>query len=329
MEIGNVKIPGFAGLAPMAGAADKPSRKIYRGWGAGYSVSEMVSAKGITYGDRKSFELLSLDGEERPAAIQLFGCDPDTMAKAAQAAMEFKPDIIDINMGCPATKIVKGMAGSRLMTNPTLAGEIVKAVVDATDVPVTVKMRAGWDSESINAVQIAQIAEQNGASAVTVHGRTREQQYSGKADTEIIRKVKQSVSIPVIGNGDINSCFAARHMIEETNCDYLLVGRGALGRPWLFAQINAYLKDSTILPDPPVSQRMLIMLKHIQALIDEYGEKRGMLEARKQALWYTKGIPGAARHRRELSTVSSMEQLQKIALEIIEENPRNEIRLDK
>ncbi len=320
MNIGNIELDAFAALAPMAGVADISFRTLCRGFGAAYTVGEMVSAKGIQMKDKKSDELLLLDKNEHPAGIQLFGDDPETIAQAAVHALKYYPEFIDINMGCPAPKVTKGGAGSSLMRNPSLAGQIVKAVSNAVDIPVTVKIRAGWDQEHQNAVEMAVIAEQNGAFAVTVHGRTRDQMYSPPVNLNIIREVKKAVSIPVIGNGDITDIKSAAQMYEETGCDFIMIGRGALGRPWLFSQINAYLTDGTILPDPPVTERMLILLRHAQDICDRNGEKHGICEVRKHALWYTKGLHGAARYRRELSTLKSMEELQQYAFLIAKEN---------
>lgn len=320
MKIGNVEINGRAALAPMAGAADKAFRSICREFGAAYTVSEMVSAKGVTMGDRKSSEIMDVSDEERPCAIQIFGSQPDVMAQSAAAALEYKPDIIDINMGCPAPKIVRGGSGSALMRDPQLAGEIIKAVCGAVDIPVTVKLRTGWDSDSINAVQMAELAQLNGAAAVTVHGRTKEQMYAPPVDIETIRNVKQSVSIPVIGNGDITDVQSAALMYEKTGCDFIMVGRGALGKPWIFSQINAYLNECRVLPDPPVTQRMLIMLSHVERICGSRGERIGLREARKHALWYTKGIKGSAAYRRQLSEIKTLDELKRLAFLIAKDN---------
>lgn len=320
MYIGNIEIEKTAALAPMAGVADKTFRELCKNFGAAYTVSEMVSAKGVSMGDRKSEELMTLSEIEHPCAVQIFGNEPETMAQAALSAVKMNADIIDINMGCPAPKIIKGGAGSRLLQNPELAGRIIKAVTSAVDTPVTVKIRSGWDENSINAVQMAEIAEKNGAAAITVHGRTKEQMYSPPVNTDIIRQVKNAVSVPVIGNGDIIDVFSAAKMYEETGCDLVMVGRGALGKPWLFQQISAYMKNEIILPDPPVSQRMLIMLKHIENICNERGVKIGIREARKHALWYTKGLRGATEYRRQMSSLESIEQLQEIAFRITKEN---------
>lgn len=320
MKIGNVEIEKTAALAPMAGVADKTFRELCKGFGAAYTVSEMVSSKGVTMGDRKSSELMAVSEIEHPTAVQIFGTDPEIMAQAAVSALDMNPDIIDINMGCPAPKIVKGGAGSALMRTPELAGRIIKEVSSAVSVPVTVKIRSGWDSEHINAVDMAKIAEENGAAAITIHGRTKEQMYAPSVNIDIIRMVKETVSVPVIGNGDVDDIYSAAKMYEETNCDLIMVGRGALGCPWIFQQISAYIKTGNILPEPPVSQRMMIMLKHIENLCRERGDRIGIREARKHALWYTKGLHGAAEYRRQLSTVENVDDVKRIAFQIIKDN---------
>ena len=309
MKIGNTEINGYAALAPMAGVADRAFRELCVGFGAAYVVGEMVSAKGITYNSEKSFELLELSRQERPAAIQLFGYEPDVMAKAADFAMKYSPDIIDINMGCPAPKIACNGSGSALMKNPQLCGEIVRAVSQAVDVPVTVKIRKGWDSSSVNAVEIAVICEQAGAKAVTVHGRTRSQQYAPPVDIDIIRQVKQAVSIPVIGNGDITSAQDAADMYEKTGCDLVMVGRGALGNPWIFREINSLLgADRPSLPVSP-AERISVLIRHIQKLCEYKGEAVGMREARKHAAWYFKGMRDAAALRRKAGTLEKFDDL--------------------
>ncbi|MDR1629762.1 MAG: tRNA dihydrouridine synthase DusB [Oscillospiraceae bacterium] len=317
MKIGTVKIKGKAVLAPMAGVADRAFRELCRSYGAAYCVGEMVSAKGVSMHDRKSKELMFLSDAERPSAIQIFGSTSDVMAFAAKAAMAYSPEIIDINMGCPAPKISRGGSGAALMRDPALAGEIIKAVVEAVSVPVSVKIRKGWDDDQINAVELAQIAEQNGAAAITVHGRTRAQMYAPPVDLSIIRAVKQAVSIPVIGNGDITSPESARQMLHETGCDLVMVGRGALGKPWLFSQINQYLDNGSYAEAPPVEERMAVMLRHIKTICAYRGETTGMNEARKHALWYTKGIRGSANYRSRLSLIKTKEEIKDIANEII------------
>lgn len=320
MKIGNVEIKGKAVLAPMAGVADRAFRELCVDYGASYVVSEMISSKGVSMGDRKSKDLMFLSEKERPAAVQIFGSDPLTMAKSVETVMSVNPQIIDINMGCPAPKIAGNGGGASLAKNPELAEKIIKAVVKASPVPVTVKIRTGWDENSINAVEMAKRAENAGASAVAVHGRTRKQMYAPPVDLSIIEKVKKEISVPVIGNGDIVDEQSAAIMLEKTNCDLIMIGRGALGRPWVFSQINAYLEYGRVIPEPPVTERMRVMLKHIEALCEYKGSYVGMREARKHAGWYTKGLRGAAKYRQELGKIETMEQLQEIAYKICIEN---------
>ena len=271
-------------------------------------------------GDKKSRQLLVLGERENPAAIQIFGDDPEIMAEAAEKCLEFNPQVIDINMGCPAPKIAMTGGGASLMKKPELAGEIIKAVSGAVSIPITVKIRKGWDDNSVNAVQIAQIAEKSGASAVTVHGRTRMQMYSGNVDYDIIARVKQAVSIPVIGNGDIRDEQSAAIMLEKTNCDGIMIGRGALGNPWLFQRLNAYLGECRVLPEVSVNEKMVVMLKHVEKIIEYKGEYTAIREARHHAAYYTKGIRGGAAFRREIGQLESFEQLQELAYKIAKEN---------
>ncbi len=321
MEIGNLKIKGCAALAPMAGVADRAFRELCVSYGAAYVVSEMISSKGVSLGDRKSKALMQLSDEERPAGVQIFGNDPSVMAQSVKTVLGVSPDFVDINMGCPAPKIAGNGGGASLMRHPQLAKEIVEAVVAACgSVPVTVKIRTGWDFENLNAVEMAQNAENAGAVAVTVHGRTRQQMYAPPVDHQMISEVKKSVSIPVVGNGDIVDGPSAAKMLEETNCDFLMVGRGALGRPWVFSQINAYLQNGIILPEPPVSERMRVMVKHVRKICEYKGERIGIREARKHAAWYAKGIRGAAKYRKDLSLIESIEQLEELAFKITKEN---------
>ena len=320
MKIKDIEFENNIFLAPMAGIADRAFRELCINYGAGYTVTEMVSSKGLTMGDKKSKELLTLGEIENPAGAQIFGDDPEIMAQAAKKCLEFHPDIIDINMGCPAPKIAMNGGGASLMKNPKLAGEIVKAVSDAVDIPVTVKIRKGWDDESITAVELAQIAEKNGASAITVHGRTRMQMYSGKVDYDIIAKVKKAVDIPVIANGDITDEQSAAIMLEKTNADAIMIGRGALGNPWIFRRINAYLSECRVLPDVSTNEKMAVMLKHIQKIIEYKGEYTAMREARHHAAYYTKGIRGGAALRKEISTFEHFEQLEELAYKIAKEN---------
>lgn len=321
MEIGNLKIKGCAALAPMAGVADRAFRELCVSYGAAYVVSEMISSKGVSLGDRKSKALMQLSDEERPAGVQIFGNDPSVMAQSVKTVLGVSPDFVDINMGCPAPKIAGNGGGASLMRHLHLAKEIVEAVVAACgSVPVTVKIRSGWDFENLNAVEMAQNAEKAGAVAVTVHGRTRQQMYAPPVDHQMIAEVKKSVSIPVIGNGDIVDGPSAAKMLEETNCDFLMIGRGALGRPWVFSQINAYLQNGIILPEPPVSERMRVMVKHVRKICEYKGERIGIREARKHAAWYAKGIRGAAKYRKDLSMIESVEQLEELAFKITKEN---------
>lgn len=320
MKIGNLEITQKAALAPLAGVADRAFRELCRSYGAAYTVGEMASAKGISLGDKKSAQLLSITDTERPCGSQIFGNSPETMAIATQKALEYSPDFIDINMGCPAPKVASSGGGALLMKNPILAAEIVKAVVEASTVPVTVKMRSGWDDSSINAVELAKRCEDAGASAITVHGRTKIQMYAPPVNTDIIREVKKAVSVPVIGNGDVVDGKSAAELMEKTGCDMVMLGRGALGRPWVFSQINAYLDNEVVLPEPPVTEKMRVMLKHIEKLCEYKGERIGIREARKHAAWYTKGLHGAANYRSRIGLISSIEELQQIALELIEQN---------
>lgn len=317
MKIGNLEIKGYACLAPMAGVADRAFRELCMSYGAAYVISEMVSSKGLTMQDKKSKELLFLSDAERPAGAQIFGDDPEIMANAALKAMEFSPDFIDINMGCPAPKIAGNGGGSALLKNSELIGKIVKKVVEVSPVPVTAKIRIGWDKNSINAVEIAKIIEAAGADAITVHGRTKDQMYAPPVSLDEIANVKKAVSIPVIGNGDIVDGKSAKLMLDMTGCDFLMVGRGALGNPWIFQCINAYLNKEADFTEPTLEEKMDVMLRHIGTLCEYKGVRIGMREARKHAAWYIKGIRGAAAFRQEIGQLSTMDELKALAERVI------------
>ncbi|WP_416200529.1 MAG: tRNA-dihydrouridine synthase [Thermocaproicibacter melissae] len=327
IKIGTVEIKGKAILAPMAGVGDRAFRETCARFGAACTVSEMVSSKALEFDDKKTLELMELGEEARPAAIQIFGSEPDVMALAARKALEFSPDFIDINMGCPAPKITGPGAGSALMKTPQLCGEIVAAVVAAVPVPVTVKIRAGWDEKSVNAVEVASICEQAGAAAVAVHARTRSQMYEPPADWSIIKAVKEAVKIPVIGNGDVTGAQSAARMLEQTGCDAVMVGRAALGNPWIFQQINAYLDEGRIVPPPSLSERMQIMVQHVELMCRYKGEYRAMKEARKHVGWYLKGLRGASEFRRCAGFLESLADLDALVKDVIaaqEETPLSE-----
>lgn len=317
MQIGSLNIEGKAFLAPMAGIADRAFREICVGFGAAYCVSEMVSIKGIAYGDQKSLALMSLSEVERPIAIQLFGSEPDVLEAAARRVMDFHPDVLDINMGCPTPKIVNNQSGAALMRDPALCADLVRAAKRAVSVPVTVKIRKGWDAQSVNAVEVALRCEEAGADAIAIHGRTRAQMYAPSADWDIIAQVKRAVSVPVIGNGDIFSAEQAAGMLEWTNCDAVMIGRGSLGNPWIFQQINAWLLHNRQIPGPPLSERMRVMLKHVALICRYVGESHGMKEARKHAAWYMKGVHGAAAFRKRCGKLECLSDLEKLAAELL------------
>lgn len=297
MKIANVHIPYPLVLAPMAGVTDLPFRRLVKSLGCGLICTEMISDKGLIYKNKTTWQMLTYHNEEHPVSMQIFGSEAETMAEAAKIVAGTGVDIIDINMGCPTPKIVKNGEGAALMRNPALAYQVICAVVDAVDKPVTVKIRKGWDDQHVNAVEIALLAEKAGAKAVAVHGRTREQYYTGCADWQIIAEVKKAVAIPVIGNGDIRSPQDAKRMMEETGCDAVMVGRAAQGNPWIFPEIIHYFATGCLLKAPDISEKMMAFWQHFTMLIQHKGEYIAVREMRKHAAWYTRGYPFAAKYR--------------------------------
>ena len=310
MNIGNVEFENNIFLAPMAGVTDKPFRILCKEMGCGFVYTEMVSSKGLFYNSDKTKLMLDIDERELPVGVQLFGSDPKIMGEMAyEVSKDDKVSIIDVNMGCPAPKIVKNCEGSALMKDPKLASDIIYEVSKKSLVPVTVKFRKGWDDDNINAVEFAKMAENSGASAVTVHGRTRKQMYEGNADWDIIRKVKQSVNIPVIGNGDVFSPEDAKRMLDETGCDGVLVARGAMGNPWIFKRIIHYLSTGEMLPEPSPKGRIDMAIRHTNMMVEYKGENIGVKEMRKHIAWYIKGLKNATSVKNMINTINSKEEL--------------------
>jgi len=318
MQIGSIKLSNNVFLAPMAGVTDMAFRLLCKRQGCGLVYTEMVSAKGLHYKSDNTAVLLTTAGEERPAAVQIFGSEPEIVTEAARQAEAHGAEIIDINMGCPTPKIVKNGDGSALMKKPDLVREIIRQTVKAVKVPVTIKTRKGWDEESVNAVDIAVIAAEEGAAAVTIHGRTREQFYSGTADWSIIKQVKSAVDIPVIGNGDIVKPQDAKRMLEETGCDAVMIGRGAQGNPWIFGRTVEYLKTGKLLPEPTYEQRVETIIKHMSMVTELKGESIGIKEMRKHAAWYLKGMPGSAKVKIEIFKMCTCDQVKDILLKYLD-----------
>lgn len=321
LRIGNTILENNVILAPMAGVTDLPFRLLCREQGAGCVVTEMVSAKAILYNNRNTKELMQIHPQERPAAIQLFGSDPDIMAQIAARIEDGPYDFIDVNMGCPVPKVVNNGEGSALMKNPKQAEKVLSAMVKAVKKPVTVKFRKGFNDTSVNAVEFAKMAEGSGVAAVAVHGRTREQYYSGKADWDIIRQVKEAVKIPVIGNGDIFTPQDAGRMMEETGCDGIMVARGAKGNPWIFRRINHYLDTGEILPGPSIEEIQAMILRHGHMLAAYKGEQTAMREMRGHVAWYTKGMPHSAALRNEINQVETLKGLAGLLNQAVPSNP--------
>lgn len=320
INIGGITLEKTAALAPMASVADKAYRLMCKKYGAAYLVSEMISAKGLCFGDKKTARLCEIEPEERPYALQLFGEESYYMGKAAYMLGEHKPDVIDINMGCPVPKIVSNGSGSALMKDPERAFEIAKEVVKNARCPVTVKFRAGWDEQSKNAVEFAKIIEQAGVAAIAVHGRTRMQFYSGKADWDIIKAVKSAVSIPVIANGDVTDGKSAKALYEHTGCDLVMIGRGSYGRPWVFEQVKRYLENGEVMPEPDLEEKMRVMKEHCELICKYKGERQGMKEARKNVQWYIKGLRGSAKLRGRCSELVQLSDLEMMIDAIRTEN---------
>lgn len=321
-KIGNVTIKNKIVLAPMAGICNSAYRTIIKEMGAGLIFAEMVSDKAIYYGSKKTIDMLYMTDYERPIAQQIFGSDKESFVMAAKYIYEnMHPDIIDINMGCPVPKVaLRAQAGSALLKNPDKVYEIVEAVVQSVPIPVTVKIRSGWDSNNINAVEIAKICEKAGASAITVHPRTRSQEYSGKADWSIIKKVKENVSIPVIGNGDILTCFDAKRMIDETNCDAVMIGRGVLGNPWLIKECVNYLENGILPKEVTPSEKLKMIIRHLENLSEIKDEHIAILEMRSHAAWYLKGIPNTSELKKEIFKITKIDELKELINKFIKEN---------
>lgn len=309
MKIGNVQLDNEVFLSPMAGVTDLPFRTICKEKGCGMLYTEMINAKALSYDDENTKKMLNMPDDGHPVAIQIFGSDPEFMGKAASILNKYPNQILDINMGCPAPKVVKNGDGSALMKNPELAAKVLSAVVKNSDKPVTLKIRKGWDDTCVNAVEIAKIAEECGISAVAIHGRTREQFYFGKADWDIIRDIKEAINIPVIGNGDVFEVQDAVNMLEKTKCDAIMIGRGSQGNPWIFNRINHYMKTGEILPEPTLEEKMNTAIKHMNLAVEEHGEYVAVREMRKHIGWYLKGLKNSARYRDQINKITDYKEV--------------------
>ena len=309
MKIGNVQLDNEVFLSPMAGVTDLPFRTICKEKGCGMLYTEMINAKALCYDDENTKKMLNLEDDGHPVAVQIFGSDPEYMGKAASIMNQYTNDILDINMGCPAPKVIKNGDGSALMRNPKLAAEVLTAVVKNSKKPVTLKIRKGWDDNSVNALEIAKIAEECGISALAIHGRTREQFYSGKADWDIIAEIKQSINIPVIGNGDVFDVQDAVNMLEKTKCDAIMIGRGSQGNPWIFNRINHYMKTGEVLPEPTLEEKISTAIKHMNLAVAEHGEYVAVREMRKHIGWYLKGLKNSAKYRDQINKITDYKEV--------------------
>lgn len=309
MKIGNVELKNKVFLSPMAGVTDLPFRLICKEQNCGMLYTEMINGKALCYDDENTKKMLKIEDEEHPVAVQIFGSDPEFMGRAAEIMNAYPNEILDINMGCPAPKVVKNGDGSALMRNPKLAEEVLKSVIKNSTKPVTLKIRKGWDDNSVNAVEMAKIAEASGISALAIHGRTREQYYSGKADWDIITEIKNAINIPVIGNGDVFTVEDARNMLDKTGCDAIMIGRGAQGNPWIFKRINHYMETGEILPAPTLEEKINTAVKHLNLAVREHGEYVAVREMRKHIAWYLKGLKGSAKVRDEINKITSYEEV--------------------
>ena len=309
MKIGNLELKNKVFLSPMAGVTDLPFRLICKEQGCGLLYTEMINGKALCYDDENTKKMLKIEEEEHPVAVQIFGSEPEFMGRAAEIMNDYSNEILDINMGCPAPKVIKNGDGSALMKNPKLAEEVLRAVVKNSKKPVTLKIRKGWDDNSVNAVEIAKIAEDCGISALAIHGRTREQFYTGKADWDIIAEIKKNLSIPVIGNGDVFTIEDSINMLDKTGCDAIMIGRGAQGNPWIFKRINHYMNTGEILPEPTLNEKISTAIKHLKLAVEEHGEYVAVREMRKHIAWYLKGLRNSAKLRDEINKIEDYQEV--------------------